>query len=561
MTDKRDLLILYGSQTGYAEDTARRISRQAWRRHFTAQVLAMDQIDIAARFWRLLLRKSIPHDALDAMAFAVFGLGDSSYQKFNFPAKRLCRRLAQLGAAPMIERGDGDDQHYLGVDGALDPWLDKLWGVLLDRFPLPAPIVPEDVPPDAAVGVELADSAGLALDVDTSAPVAPESHKATLVAAERISAADHFQDVRHFRFELEDHSTAPIWNPGDCATLRPSNLQCDVDEFLDLVGWTAKADALLQITPKQELLPSWLPTQTTLRWLCTHYFDITAVPRRSFFEMLFYFSQHDEEREKLHDFSSSSGQDDLHAYCMRPRRTIVETLSNFPHSRIPLAYMFDILPAIAERSFSISSACAATPATVDLTVAIVHYKTLIRKPRVGLCTKWLMQMPLGQNVGLRFTKGTMKLPTDPTTPIIMVGPGTGIAAFMAFIQQRRKDNANANYLFFGCRSESKDFYYRRLLEEWVAEDTLRLFCAFSRDQIAKLYVQDRIRQNAELMWSLIDKQKAAVYVSGNANRMPDDVRHAFIDVVAANAGVSSTEAEEYVKSMVKAGRYQEECWY
>ncbi|KAJ2717206.1 NAPDH-dependent diflavin reductase [Coemansia spiralis] len=581
----RRLLVLYGSQTGYAKDTAQRIAHQGWRRHFAVQVQAMDEADRAAvlaatcpvifvcsttgqgdepdnmrRFWRFLLRKSHPRTALAGLDFAVFGLGDSSYQKFNFCAKRLFRRLAQLGAQPIVARGDGDDQHYLGIDGALDPWLDELWAALLARFPLPKPIVPSSVAPDPSVDIAFVDSS-LGGSVNDAMP-APDSCPAQLVASERLTAADHFQDVRSIRFELEAPDPRPVWSPGDCAVLRPANQAADVCAFLATMGWADCADVPLRVSARSgSAVSERIPAVTTLSWLFTHYFDITAVPRRSFFEMLYFFSASEDEKERLREFSATEGQDELHTYCMRPRRTIVEVLDDLPHSRVPLEYVFDVFPEIAERSFSISSAAAATPSAVELTVAIVEYKTLMQKPRVGLCTRWLAHLPIGQRVDMRFARGTMHLPDDPAVPVIMVGPGTGIAAFMAFIRHRRTDGARGNYLFFGCRGRDKDFLHHRQLNEWEADGSLRLFCAFSRDQDDKIYVQHRIREHGDLVWSLINEQGAAVYVSGNANRMPDDVRQAFTDVVAAHTGGSDSEAAAYIQDLAKAGRYQEECWY
>ncbi|KAJ2889838.1 NAPDH-dependent diflavin reductase, partial [Coemansia aciculifera] len=340
MDDSRKLVILYGSQTGYAEDTARRIARQAWRRHFTTIVQAMDSADKQLvfttshpvlficsttgqgaepdnmrRFWRFLLRKSLPHDALSSMQFAVFGLGDSSYQKFNFPAKRLFRRLQQLGARPLVERGDGDDQHYLGVDGQLDPWLALLWDRLLEDMPLPRPIIPESVVPDSTYRVEVCDD-----DVETQEYFPEDStYRVVLTVSERITAADHFQDVRHLRFAIDSsdsENTAAVWGPGDCAVVRPQNLSADVDAFLTATSWGIYADRRLRVTALES---GGSMRVATLRWLLTSHFDIMGVPRRSFFEMLSYFAlEGSAEQSKLREFSSTAGQDDLLAYCMRP---------------------------------------------------------------------------------------------------------------------------------------------------------------------------------------------------------------------------------------------------
>ncbi|KAJ2719680.1 NADPH-dependent diflavin oxidoreductase 1 [Coemansia sp. Benny D115] len=591
--EARELLVLYGSQTGYAEDTARRIGRLLWRRHFSTTVQAMDQCDrqqlftqadkpcpVAIficsttgqgdepdnmrRFWRLLLRKSLPADALEGLQVAVFGMGDSSYDGFNFAAKRLYRRLVQLGARPLVPRGDGDDQHYLGPDGALDPWLDGLWTALEARWPMPRPAVADDVVPAPAFSVQLVNesspgSGSGAEDMNMRTAAESESRgvfEAELVANERLTAPGHFQDVRRLAFQPLRADVE--WQAGDCAVLRPSNDAETVERFLELTGWHTLADAPLAVSGTQ--LPYWVPRSTTLRWLATHYLDVTSVPRRSFFEMLAYFSPHQDEREKLREFSSAAGQDDLQTYCMRPRRTLLESLADFPNSQksIPLAYALDVFPAIAERSFSISSA----QGIVDLTVAIVHYRTIMQVPRTGLCTRWMSAMRCGDRVQMRIARGTMHLPEDPETPVIMVGPGTGIAAFMAFIHKRVLQGARANHLFFGCRGQHSDYLYRGQLLKWVEDGWLHLYCAFSRDDPErKDYVQNRIEENAAVVWHLIGEDQATVYVSGNANRMPQDVRQAFVAAIAGSSGMDHEQASAYVRAMEKQRRYQEECWY
>jgi sulfite reductase alpha subunit-like flavoprotein len=159
---KRRILILYGTQTGCAREVAERIGREVKTRClFRSRVIGLDEYDATnlikepliifvvsttgqgdtpdnmKSFWRFLLRKGLPLDALSHLSFVVFGLGDSSYVKFNFVGKRLFRRLVQLGGQPLLRRGDGDDQHPFGLDGELDPWLLELWKVLLERYPLP----------------------------------------------------------------------------------------------------------------------------------------------------------------------------------------------------------------------------------------------------------------------------------------------------------------------------------------------------------------------------------------------------------------------------------------
>ncbi|KAJ1922182.1 NAPDH-dependent diflavin reductase [Mycoemilia scoparia] len=372
------LEILYGSQTGCAEDVAKRISREGWRRHFKTRVKAMDDFDPKdilntthvifvcsttgqgvepdnmRKFWKFLLRKSLPQGILSSLEYAVFGLGDSSYEKFNFPAKKLYRRVEQLGGSPLISLGEGDDQHYLGLDGALDPWLKTLWQNLLQKYPLKEGY--SVIPPQPSFDVKLSEYNASDNDRDSiEKQFYPGMRRMVVKENNRITSPDHFQDVRRLTFNTNDDSLS--WNPGDCAFLYPQNMENNVEAFLSLMGWHPIADKELYITASPGVdYPARLPSRTTLRKLSTYFFDISGVPRRSFFEMASYFSTHEDEREKLREFASAEGQDDMHSYCTRPKRTLLEVLGDFTSIKdVPLNYIFDVFPPLRPRYFSISS--------------------------------------------------------------------------------------------------------------------------------------------------------------------------------------------------------------
>ncbi|KAJ1927757.1 NAPDH-dependent diflavin reductase [Tieghemiomyces parasiticus] len=603
------LLILYGSQTGCAEDVALRIGREARRRHFRPEIMAIDSIektrlpnieyvvfvvattgqgeepDNMKQFWRFLLKKSIPVDALDRMRFTVFGLGDSSYAKFNYPARKLYRRLLQLGAQCFYDRGEGDDQHYLGIDGTLDPWLGGLWSTLLGLHPRPEGYepIPDTVRPEPTYRVQVQE--GYASE--PTAPAIHDDRDATtgnqdgpvpprygvpipmrLTCNKRITSPEHFQDVRHVELvrDAARYPWALTYRPGDVATLTPRNLPDEVDSFLALMGWQDQADQPLTVTPHEAWvhLPVALRRPVTLRMLFTTHFDIYSVPRRSFFEMLAYFTTDEQETDKLREFCSAEGQDDLYAYSHRVRRTIVEVLGDFHSYRIPLDYLFDVFPDIRPRSFSIASSLARNLDGLQLTVAIVDYRTRMSTPRRGVCTKWLATLRPEADLTLLVTikPGTMSLPASPATPLIMVGPGTGVAPMRSFIQERvEKQKAPDNVLFFGCRGKTRDYLYADEWADLAARGMLQVHAAFSRDQDRKVYVQELIRAQGEQLWPLLNERKAVIVVSGNANRMPEDVKAAFIDVVARWGDYSPQGAANYILLLEKTKRYQEECWY
>ncbi|GAB5591386.1 NAPDH-dependent diflavin reductase [Umbelopsis nana] len=577
--ESRRLLILYGSETGCAQDTAERIGRQARRRHFKARVMAMDEYDRAQlveehlvifvcsttgqgeepsnmkRFWKFLLRKNLPPGILGQMEYTVFGLGDSSYQKFNYPAKKLYKRLSQLGAISIHPRGDGDDQHYLGLDGGLDPWLEELWPKIMKRYPLPPglEIIPADDAPSNGV--------------ETSNGIAHSHHEGEFDVVvkknQRITAADHFQDVRHIELKIESKHREQLYEPGDVAVIRPKNLPNEVDAFLEYMNWSDLADEKIVIhaTSEDRRVPSHWPHILTFREMFVTCLDIFSVPRRSFFEMLAFFTEDENQTEKLREFSSPEGQDDMYAYCQRPRRTVAEVLFDFKSAKIKLDYILDLFPMMQPRSFSIASDPKTHPGEIHLCIAIVKYKTKLKKIRRGVCTKWIAQLQEGDRIqSVHITRGTMQLPKDPNIPVIMIGPGTGIAPMRSFLEDRIFHHASDNTLFVGCRNEHKDYYYRNQWEEYSSKKQLQIHTAFSRDQESKIYVQDRIRKQAQVLWHLIDENKAKVLLSGSSNKMPEQIAFAFKQLFMEQGGLDAEQAELYFTRMEKLGQFQQECW-
>ncbi|XP_030853099.1 NADPH-dependent diflavin oxidoreductase 1, partial [Strongylocentrotus purpuratus] len=391
---ERRVVILYGSQTGTAQDVAERIGREAKRRHLAARVLPSDSYSIASliqeelvifvlattgqgdepdnmkKFWRFIMRKDLPGDSLNQLKFSVLGLGDSSYPKFNYVAKKLFRRLIQLGASDLIPLGLGDDQHELGPDAVIDPWLTSLWKEVLSLYPLPSglEIIPAHVCPPARYNVRFIESMenGFMKDIADTPIVEPRSSvapnnlcpfHAKMVANERLTAPDHFQDVRLVKLDVQESNIK--YSPGDVLMIQPRNLTSSVDAFLQ--NMNLDPDQMITISqgdPDVPLPPSWLlPPTCSIRYLATNYLDINSIPRRSFFEMLAHHARNELEREKFQEFDSAEGQQELYTYCNRPRRTILETLQDFPHvsSTIPLQYLLDVIPAIQPRAFSIAS--------------------------------------------------------------------------------------------------------------------------------------------------------------------------------------------------------------
>ncbi|KAL1692761.1 hypothetical protein GGG16DRAFT_50760 [Schizophyllum commune] len=573
--EERSLLILYATETGNSQDCADRIARECRRIAFQCRVVSLDEYDLssllteplvifvistsgsgreprtASPLFNLLLRADLPPDLFDELSFTVFGLGDSAYEKFCWPAKVLNARLRGLGAHEILARGEGDDQHTMGIDGALEPWMTKLLDALLAMYPLPkgTSIAAPTSRPPPRVMLKPAEASDLPLPDPLAAN--PDYFNATLTVNRRLTAEDWWQDVRHFDYL-----------PGDAAVVHPEAAPSDVAAFLGMMGWAEQADERLELVhaQKDQTLPSFLPPVSTLRTLFTRYLDFNAVPRRGFFVWLRHFASDELERERLDEFLGDG--DDLYDYTTRVRRTIAEVLADFRHLRIPREYVFDVFPPLRPREFSIASSVERHPRNIHLCIAIVKYRTKLKVPRRGVCTSWLVGLPIGATLRMRVHRGLIELP-PPDAPVICVGPGTGIAPMRAVIEERVAAGAKDNTLYFGCRSASKDEHYG---EEWAAfakAGHLTYRVARSRDGpegAARVYVQDLVREDAKRLWELVGQREGRVFISGSSNKMPAAVRSALAYAAETYGGLNADSAKAYVEMMERDGRLVEECW-
>ncbi|XP_054714352.1 NADPH-dependent diflavin oxidoreductase 1-like [Uloborus diversus] len=581
MTELKKIAILFGTQTGNSEDIAERISRLILRLNckcFTSslndylitrlitETLVIfvcsttgdgDFPDNMKTFWKFLLRKNLPCDSLSQLHFCVLGMGDSSYDKFNVVAKKLNKRLLQLGATQLLPLALADDQHELGYDAVLDPWLRNLQDKLIDFYQLSGPFISEDNLLPSKFRIEFLESVSNESIID---PDFKNSEKccATLRCNERVTSADHFQAVHLLKFAIGSDLN---YQPGDVAVVWPENPVDEVEEFLSLINVPQESKFILVPRDPTIPLPKISPYPCTVRECATSYFDFLSVPRRSFFDIFYHFSKDELEKEKLKEFTTPAGQEELYSYCNRPRRNILEVLKDFPQTTpfIPFEYFFDMIPCIRSRSFSIASSLSLHPNECHLLVAVVKYKTRLLKPRKGLCSNWLSKLPVGTTIPFSTKSGSISLPKG-DKPIIMVGPGTGCAPFRSFIQSRVVSGISENYLFFGCRNKAKDFFFHDEWNSLVKKNLLTLFTAFSRDQDDKIYVQHKIAENEKLMWNLIDCRGACIYVAGNAKQMPQGVRDAFLSIFQSEGGLDEKSSLRYLQSLENRKQYQSETW-
>lgn len=568
----------------------------------------------ARRFWKKSLRKKLPQTYLAQSKVAVFGLGDTSYPQYNWAALKLHKRLRQLGATEIIPLGEGDEQHPEGYDAAFVPWMQALKERLLADFPLPLDTVPipDDVllePPwllelesatnKESVGSQEASLADPKAETATEQGPSVSSFEVELVRNERLTPVNHFQDVRHYAFSTREHIT---YLPGDILTINPKNQPDDVDQLLTLLHWDHVADKKVQFSSNPLYRNQQRPRQPkfrqdgqdcysmTLRDALTSQLDFNAIPRRSFFSLIAHFTKDEFQRERLLEFSNPELVDELFDYTTRPRRSILEVLQEFDTLSIPWQWAAAILPQLRGRQFSIASGGLlkqmqapeshktgrADGTRFELLIAIVKYRTVIKKIRRGVCTRYLEDLEPGARLFTTLQRGALGITSaDLQRPVIMVGPGTGLAPIRALIWQRwqwAQEHATSKgdvevaeqgpmALFFGCRNENSDYFFR---DEWKqlqgAGVPLTVYPAFSRDQARKIYVQDVIREQHELLYDLLHHKGGIVFVCGSSGRMPQAVRAALLDVLQKGANGTPEEAEAELKVIEKQGRYKQETW-
>nr|OQO30214.1 hypothetical protein B0A51_01362 [Rachicladosporium sp. CCFEE 5018] len=584
----------------------------------------------ARLFWKTLLSGALKPGVLKRLRFTTFGIGDSSYLRYNVAHRMLCARLAQLGASLFCERGEGNEQHPEGHSAGFREWLVPLKAAVLSAFPLPESLEPladddfiqpkwmlagravieDQSPPISAeangTGHHVKDNVEDGIDHDSPAgpdereagpskslfPVS-DSYSVFIDSNKRVTFGTHFQDVRLLDLRLDREYK---YGPGAVAVVYPKNFPTDVNDFLDLMQWQSCADHPLDVVATGGIAgqvgsPSPLrhldlaDTTCTIRWLLENVLDIMSIPRRSFFANLAYFAgtgTEDEvyQRDRLLELANPELIDELWDYTTRPKRTILEVMMDFTTIKIPWQYVLSVLPIMRGRQFSIASGGKYMHdrrgrTRVQLLVAIADPPSPIIKyrRRYGVCTRYITTLQAGQQINIGMQQGYLDVkPTELEVPVIMIGPGTGLAPMRSMIHQRRAwaeeldlkpagKRLDGDLLFFGCRSSDADDFFRDEWEQLVREEGLQVYTAYSRDKTqSKQYVQDLLRANGIQVYRTLVEYNGKVYLSGSSGAMPKGVREALLDVLEKEGTMTRTDAEAYLDGMEKEGRYKQETW-
>jgi sulfite reductase alpha subunit-like flavoprotein len=385
------------------------------------------------------------------------------------------------------------------------------------------------------------------------------------------------QEVRHVEFDLG--ADGPTYEPGDALAIAPLTPAADAAALLARLG--IAADAVLRVstaTADDEAAGGDARSfVVAARHLVRGALDVcSAPPRRTLFELLARTASAPHEASRLALFGSAAGRDEMSRYAQRERRSLAEVLADFPSAAPPLEMLLQAAPRARPRLYSISSSPAACPHAAHITAAVARWATPLKRPRAGLLTPQLAAALLGSAFAVWTERGALRLPADAATPLLMIGPGTGVAPFRGFVQHRSAlaaadaaapDAGAAAALFFGCRAAAGDFLYAA---EWAAAAAPGgvlaaeprgggFFAAFSRDAAAKAYVTHDLRREGARVWRLL-AAGAHVFVAGSGGAMPRDVFDALTDVVSAHGGMAAPDAAAFLRRLEAQRRYTVEVW-
>ncbi|MGE0622882.1 MAG: assimilatory sulfite reductase (NADPH) flavoprotein subunit [Pseudomonadales bacterium] len=544
---QRVLTVLYGSETGNAKQLAADAAAAAEARGIPSRLFDMASYPVRElRGERLLLIVTATHGegtppdpALDfyeylhsrkaprlsGLGFAVLALGDSSYEHFCQTGKDFDERLAALGGERLTARIDCD----IDFEAPAAHWLEETLGVFrrtLEASESLSKVVPFGVTTPAQ-----------------SAPVWGKQRPFAAEVLENLNLNGRGSERQTHHVELSLGDSGIRYEPGDVLCLKAPNRAEVVAELLE----TLHLDPAAPVEIREGTMP--------LAEALTRHLEITTVTPgflRSWAER--------GDHEALRDLLADERRAELAAFARD--RWIVDVVSEFPIPTLSATELVGMLRPLAPREYSIASSLAANPEEVHLTVTAVRYRSNGRDRQGVASTHIADRLAPGDTAEIWVRSNErFRLPADPSTPIIMIGPGTGVAPFRAFMQERELTGAGGeSWLFFGNPHFRTDFLYQVEWQRWLADGLLsRLDVAFSRDQAYKIYVQDRLRERGADVFDWLERG-AHLYICGDAQRMAPDVHAALVDIVVEHGKLPAEAAESYLRDLQRAARYQRDVY-
>ncbi|KAG9241550.1 NADPH cytochrome P450 oxidoreductase [Calycina marina] len=537
---------------------------------------------------------------LEKLKFVAFGLGNNTYEHYNSMVRNVTKALEKMGATRIGEAGEGDDGAGTMEEDFL-AWKDPMWTQLAEKMnleereavyePVFGFIERENLTRDSPE-VYVGEPNKNHLEGTQKGPY--NAHNPYIAPIAESREIFTVKDRNCLHMEIDISSSNLSYQTGDHIAIWPTNPGREVDRFLKVTGLLPKRDTVVSVKALDPTAKVPFPTPTTYDAVVRYHMEICAPVSRQMVATIAPFAPTESARAEM--VKLGGDKDYFHDKISNKYYNIAQALESVEPSSswsaIPISAFVEGVPKIQPRYYSISSSSLVQKNKISIT-AVVESMNIPGRPEVlkGVTTNYLLalkQMQHGDqqpdphgltyeitgprnkydgiHVPVHIRHSNFKLPSDPSKPIIMIGPGTGVAPFRAFVQERAAQakagqTIGRTLLFFGCRKSTEDFLYKPEWEIYKKDlgDSFELITAFSREGKDKVYVQHRLMEKKDEVNELL-KQKAYFYVCGDAANMAREVNTVLGKILAEGRGVSEAKAEEIVKGMRAANQYQEDVW-